>query len=200
MQRCPSRRLRFCVTTLLSLLAVLLLASPTLAQDETLITGGIQSGGFGGPVLKATEVDGAFRVIVGGRGAWVINRTVAFGGGLYWLVTPVESASMPGRAVRMGYGGLEFEHIYKTQKLVHFTSQLMIGAGAAWLTGDGPGSSYDLLFVTEPGFNVELNVATQFRVALGLGYRFVAGSSLPGVDNSDLGGFVVTFTMKSGTF
>ena len=67
MQLRPSRRLRFCFTTLLSLLAVLPLAQPTLAQDETLITGPIQSGGFGGPVIKATEVDGAFRVIVGGR-------------------------------------------------------------------------------------------------------------------------------------
>ena len=107
---------------------------------------------------------------------------------------------MPGRPCEMGYGGLEFEHIYKTQNLLHVTSQLMIGAGAAWLTGDGPGSSANLLFVAEPGFNVDLNVATQLRVAVGLGYRFVAGSSLPGIDNGDLGGFVVTFTMKSGKF
>ncbi len=159
-----------------------------------------KTGSHGTDCFKLTQVDGAARVLVGARGTQIYTRTFVVGMGGYWLITPVDRGGMPGRALRMAYGGLEAEYIHKTAELVHFTAALLIGAGAGWLTGDGPGSSADVFVVAEPGLNVELNVAAPFRIGAGAGYRFVAGTSLPVVESSALNGFVATLTLKFGRF
>jgi len=47
---------------------VIVFTLPLLAQEATLINGEIESGGFGGPVLKVTSINGENAVMVGGRG------------------------------------------------------------------------------------------------------------------------------------
>ena len=152
--------------------------------------------------LRLRGKDGSTQevVLVGARGTQIYTRTFVVGMGGYWLITPADRGGMPGRALRMAYGGLEAEYIHKTAELVHLTAELLIGAGAGWLTGDGPGSSADVFVVAEPGLNVELNVAAPFRIGAGAGYRFVAGTSLPVVESSALNGFVATLTLKFGRF
>jgi len=169
-------------------------------EDQTLITGDIESGYFSAPVLKITPVDGSTRLLIGARGAWVANRNYALGLGGYWMIESVESEEVPGQGLRLAYGGVDLEYIHNTQELLHFSGQLLLGAGKAWLTGDVPDGSSDWIIIAEPQANVELNVTSRFRIAAGLGYRLAAANSLPGVSNGDLGGLAFSLTFKSGSF
>ena len=51
------------------------------AQDEQLVSGKIESGGFGAPVWKITQINGETAMLTGGRGGWIINHTFVIGGG-----------------------------------------------------------------------------------------------------------------------
>jgi len=50
-------------------------------EAETLFAGEVVHGGFGGPVLKASTVNGSPALFVGGRGGWIINHSFILGGG-----------------------------------------------------------------------------------------------------------------------
>lgn len=196
--------------TLLLPIVLLLLPAPTSAQrNETLAGEGIRSGGFGGPVVKLTEIHGDFGVFVGGRGGWIINSTFIIGGGGYGLADTnieVDRVDALGRPLTlgMGYGGLELEYVSRSRKLVHFTVQALIGAGGITYVDRAPrfdtGVRDDAFFITEPGFNVEVNVTDFFRIGFGASYRFVAAVDLPGVTEDDLAGASGMVTFKFGSF
>ncbi len=109
------------------------LAGIGAAQQETLFSERIHSGGFGGPVVKFSQINNEFGLFVGGRGGWIINHSFAFGGGGYGLVTEI-SAPAPSDSLTLGlgYGGLELEYINRSDKLIHsqiqdrFWSQLSV--------------------------------------------------------------------------
>lgn len=68
---------------------------PVFAQEQTLIgSGEIENGGFGGPVVKVTSINGESAVFVGGRGGWIINHTFVLGGAGYGLVTNVNAKKL----------------------------------------------------------------------------------------------------------
>jgi hypothetical protein len=174
------------------LFLVLLLPAIVFAQEETLLSGEVHHGGFGGPVVKLTRVNGEDALLVGGRGGWIINHTFVIGGGGYGLVTDVKPKT-PGflneNRMMVGYGGLELEFIAASDKLVHLSFPLLIGAGAVGYMyghfGDDMNLDFNLdrkvdtFFVIEPGANLELNVVSFFRITAGLSYRHVTGISAP---------------------
>ena len=112
-------------------LLVLVFTSPVLAQEATLINGEIESGGFGGPVLKVTSINGENAVMVGGCGGWIINHSFVLGGGGYGLVTDVHAKATDSihQNIEMGYGGLELEYIPSSNDLFHLSVGLLVGAG-----------------------------------------------------------------------
>ena len=180
-------------------------------QPETLIRGPVESGGFGGPVVKFTELADQFAVFVGGRGGWIINHCFIIGGGGYGLVNedveihPSVMDSDPECVLEMGYGGLELEYVHRSKRVVHGSIMVLIGGGSAgyhdWYWDSTIDS--DAFFIAEPTLNFELNVSRPFRIAFGGGYRFVSGfelPELPEIDDSDLGGITGTLTFKFGSF
>lgn len=68
-------------------------ATKMAAQDETLFKGDIETGGFGGPVVKYTSIYNQKALMVGGRGGWIINHSFVIGGGGYGVVTEVDAPS-----------------------------------------------------------------------------------------------------------
>lgn len=193
-----------------------------LAQEETLLSGEVSHGGFGGPVVKFTRINGQDAVLVGGRGGWVINHTFVIGGGGYGLVSDVRP-TVPGffnqDKLMLGYGGLELEFILQSDRVVHLTVPVLIGAGAVgyrtgyW--GDdfdlnlGIDNRFDTFFIIEPGVNLELNVASFFRINAGISYRHVAGVGVPTditgtqrplTSNSELRGVSWMIGLKFGSF
>lgn len=189
------------------------LLHPAFAQkEETLFSGHVSHGGFGGPIVKFSDVAGEFGVLVGGRGGWIINfrrnHSIVLGGGGYGLSTEtlVNDLIIDGRAVymTMGYGGFELEYVNHTRKLVHFSIPLLLGGGAIDYRYRGGPINFDLgtdeFFVVEPGLNLMLNVTRFFRIGGGVSYRFVNGVNLTGVTNDDLSGVAGVLTFKFGSF
>jgi hypothetical protein len=70
-------------------LLVIVFTLPVLAQEATLINGEIESGGFGGPVLKVTSINGENAVLVGGRGGWIINHSFVLAAGVSYRYVSV---------------------------------------------------------------------------------------------------------------
>ncbi len=187
------------------ILALAVCNAVALGQVEQLIEGNIESGGFGGPVLKVTSMGGTTGILVGGRGGWIINHTFIVGGGGYGLANYVE-ASTPGPNgepyISFGYGGLELEYVQNWQRLVHFSVGVLIGAGGVGYRDEHYTSDVDMrgAFVLEPWAEVHLNVVTFFRVSGGVSYRWVTGANSPAASDSKLSGVAGILTLRFGSF
>jgi len=190
-----------------------ILAVSVFGQDqETLFSGDIEHGGFGGPVVMFSQVKGQTGVLVGGRGGWIINHLITLGGGGYGLVNkiPVGPASVSGLdslMLQLGYGGFEAGLIFNSNRLVHVDCHVLIGAG-----GTGAGlwnnpedfDSYDdngdAFFVLEPSLSLILNMTPHFRIGGGVSYRYISGVDSPYVTDSDLSGPSFSVSLKFGRF
>ena len=182
----------------LLLLIILTLASVPLAanaQEQTLIRGEIESGGYGGPVVKLSSINNEFCVLMGGRGGWIINHAFIVGGGGYGLATDI---FVNGNKLALGYGGLELGYVIMSDSLVHFTVHSLIGFGG--VSFENYPASADEIFVLEPEATIVLNVTEFFRIAAGASYRFVTGVTASGVSDESLGGFSGMLVFKFGRF
>jgi hypothetical protein len=185
-------------------------------EEETLLGGGFESGGYGAPVVKFTSVKGEFAVMVGGYGGWLINHAFMLGGGGYGLVTRHDLEPAAGTVglpedhrIEFGYGGGILEFIFSPMAVVHATVSLLIGGGTVSVRGYdvlftdwlyGYESTRDGVFVLEPSVNAEVNITSFFRVNAGASYRFVNGVSMYGLKNADLSGASVNLALKFGKF
>lgn len=195
--------------TIVSVISIFcMVAIPAVAQEQTLISGDIESGGFGGPVLKVTEFRDDVGLLVGGRGGWIINHAFVIGGGGYGLTTNID-APVFDHYLNVGYGGGIIEYIVLSDKLIHLSVNALIGGGGVnyrqrdWDDWDWDGNWYDDtddFFVAEPGVDLMLNVSKIFRVGVGVSYRYVNGVDIRGLSDSDMSGLSATFTLKFGKF
>ena len=187
-----------------------------IAQQQTLITGKMTHGGAAGPVLKYSKMLGQDALLVGGRGGWIIGSALWIGGAGYGLVNRVESLLLDqdteidsARYLGLGYGGLELGFIVASDRLVHLTGQVLIGAGGAVHTKrdgwddfeiDPDNEEGDSFFILEPAVDVEVNITTFFRICLGASYRWVTGIEINEFTNKDISGFSGVLTLKFGRF
>ncbi|MBN1781678.1 hypothetical protein JW948_11165 [bacterium] len=206
---------------MLNVLLSLFLCLPVTARDETLISGEIESGWYGGPVFIVGSVHDNTGFLIGGQGGWIINHRLVLGGKGYILANPFEIENLHNVAVGFGCGGAYIEYILASDKLVHFSVECMIGGGGVYndvkdfseydepieYTGDG-------CFVIEPGVNVMLNIMHNFRVGLGVNYRLVYGADYDAgapyrswsddgyekISGPDLSGLAVRAILKFGVF
>jgi hypothetical protein len=192
---------------MLRLSLMVLLASPVLAQEATLLGGELSHGGFGGPVLKITQISEELGILSGGRGAWIINHMITVGGGGYTLINDIEvtgAADAPN--LRFEYGGFELGFILASDRLLHFSVNSLFGTGrvgSRWGEGDGDwdAADNDHFFVLEPSANVMVNVAKFFRIGLGASYRYVTGIDDFGhLTDADVTGISAVMTLKFGSF
>ncbi len=171
------------------------------------------TGGFIGPELKVGNVYDDNALFVGGRMGVILNRKISFGLGGYGLVSRSsfdvnEITQEPKIRIGMGYGGLVTEYILFSNKTVHFTIPVLVGAGGITLYEDD-GDFWDddwysvdnsAAFVVEPGVNVELNLTKYFRLHAGASYRYFYGTDLLYVKDEDLSDLTFNFGVKFGFF
>jgi hypothetical protein len=165
-----------------SMLVILLMVAGTLsfAQEQTLVSGRVEHGGFGGPGFKLTQITGETGILTGGSGGWIIDHVVFLGGGGYSLINEIrfgESLSGEDQFLRFDYGGLELGFILGSDRLIHLTAHTLLGTGAVGyryhdLNYEDPETASDLIYVLEPTVNVELNVMKFFRIGAGASYRY----------------------------
>jgi hypothetical protein len=192
----------------LILLIVVALAGPVLAQDETLFSGDLESGGYGGPLVQVTQMNGETGVLVGGQGGWIINHQLVLGGKGYGLANSIGVEGADDLKLEFGAGGFMLEYMMNPSKLVHFSIHSMFGAGAVrYVERDydrdydyDVDTSEDTFFIAEPGFNLVLNVTDYMRVGGGATYRYINGVNYETLTNSDLSGVSGQVFIKFGSF
>ncbi|WP_157232196.1 hypothetical protein [Hyalangium minutum] len=191
-------------------------APPAPAQEskpgmETLISGDVSSGGFGGPVFMYSRVQGRDALFFGGRGGWLANHHFVLGAGGFALVSriaPPAGAPDVGEDLRteFAYGGLWLEYILLPDKLVHASIGTLLGGGAASysrirrMERQDREVESDVVFTVEPVISVELNLTRFLRLSAGAGYRHVASVELTGLRQEDLSGFTGSVMLKFGRF
>ncbi len=195
----------------LILVAACLIITPAMAQEmQSIFSGEITSGGYAGPVVKLSDIDGETGTWIGLKGGWVINHSLVVGGAGYGLVNNIKETeldSLRTRRLAAGYGGLMLEYIYKPLKVVHLNGGVLIGAGGVghhikeagdeenWTGDDG-----DAFFALEPHLGIEINVARHIRCELGASYLYTSGAELEDLEDDDLispSGYIV---LKFGRF
>lgn len=189
--------------------ALITLAFSAYSQDdtETLISGDIESGGYGGPVVKIGQIHGKNGVFVGGQGGWIINHQFIIGGGGYGLTNDILMQGIESTEdlyLNFGYGGLFLEYIIAPKKLVHVAVNSLIGAGGVSFRDKDyqQTDTYndDSFFVLEPGICLALNLHNHIRVTLGGNYRYITGADMEGTSNSELSGATFEVRLKFGSF
>ncbi len=189
------------------ILVTCVMVTPVLAQQETLISGQLEHGGYAGPVVKFTTINNDWEVMVGGRGGWIINHSFVLGGGGYGLVTDVEAEHIDQRGdvvLELGYGGGMLEYVGYPNELIHYTVSLLIGGGGVnyvrEITNTRLYTDADAFFVLEPEVNFMVNITTHFRAGVGAGYRLISGVDLAGLSDSDIGGLSINMVFKFGDY
>ncbi len=202
---------------LISLILTCLIGHNNLSAGEmqTLLSGEVKHGGFGGPSLKTGNVSGDPGLWVGGRGGWIMffenGHALSIGGGGYGLVTRHIAPEPDFRDMdpdldyyaTAGYGGFEMEFVYNAHKLLHFNASAMIGAGSVMLSDRNYtvfDTNPDLFFLISPSLLAELNVTHFFRVSGGLNYKLTQGIGNSGFQDSDFSGVNAILTFKFGYF
>ena len=186
----------------------------------------ITHGGYGGMSVNYSQLGGRDALLVGARGAWIINHGIGIGIGGYGITNDIRSDLYgDGSQFQLagGYGGLLIEPIIAAKSPVHVSLPVIIGAGgiayvySPWASA---GSQYenaytldaDAFFVVEPGVELELNMVRFFRISLGAYYRYTSDVALTYykyaidgahelvTENPDLKGFSFGLTLKFGKF
>jgi len=194
------------------ILAVMMIASLGVAQESdtnaapyNLTTTTLQ--GFGGPLIRATQVNSDWGILIGGKGGVIINKKFAFGGfgmGLAGIskfsgdnLNGNENASLN---LGFGGGGVFAEYIHKLDKTIHFSIPIHMMAGGVSVTEEEIEIESSLMLAFEPGINVEFNVAKNFITGIHFSYRQAFSTSLVNASNQDLSGVVLGLVFKFGNF
>lgn len=184
-------------------------------EVQTILSAENSFGFYGGFSLGYTQIDGKDALISGGRGAMIINHSLALGFAGYGFVNGLEdfdtpNVNSPEYSLAGGYGGLLIEPIAGGLRPVHFSFPVIVGIGGVALVENygwdywdyhyPEDTEYDIFFVIEPGVELEFNVARFFRTAAGVSYRFTSDVELTDMDRDVLKGLNFKLAFKFGKF
>lgn len=201
---------------LLFIASFLMLCISSVAQEkeETLFdnNGKTRITGFGGPAVKFSCFDGNFAVMPGGYGGVLINSQVMLGGGGFGMANQVTVPTEESNGIKsywqFGYGGFIAEYIHRSHKMVHFYGGFLIGGGGVSKTNQmyydasNNDTNYEgsAFFVAEPYFGLEINLFKFMRSTINASYRFISGSSTPGISDADMRAAAFSVGFKFGKF
>ncbi len=165
----------------------LLTLAANLAVADTLIDADTEHGGYGGPSATFTTLDGAPALMVGGRGAWIVDHRFSLGGAMNGLI--------PSDDLHLGYGGLWLEYTIAPDRAVH--GGIGTVGGFAWIDRAG-----ELAFVpaVEPMLLAEANVTTFLRIAVAASWRQLGGAQRVDLSATELSGPGGTLHFRFGRF
>jgi hypothetical protein len=142
-------------------------------------------GAYGVAAQKFSSIDGQFANLIGGYGGVLFDSDLMVGAGAFALLNgqSIDIEGDQNTSRHITYTGLLVEKTFQSEKVIHFTSNLLAGAafiGEQYKEPDG--GQYAIgsrgAFVLEPSVNAEVNLAQWFRVGAGMSYRWVAGESV----------------------
>ena len=211
--------------TILSLVAVAMLAGVSFAQDTKNETSknddGIKTifgnkkishGGYGAFTIGYSQIDEKDAFITGGRGAWIIGHSFAIGLGGYGFGNDLYVDNAIGSneySLDGGYGGLILEPIVLPKFPIHLSFPVLLGAGGVAYVNTTYWDEFDperdiedsdAFLVAEPGVELEMNLIKYVRLALGASYRFTSDVQISGKKHDVLNGYNLGVTLKFGKF
>ena len=171
------------------------------------------SGGYGGFKMAYGAVVGLDAFFIGGQGGWVINHRLVVGGGGMSFSSQERFDTNLNRNYRFegGYGGLLLEYFWQPTKLVHLAFPVLIGGGGVGYepANISSGIAYEEagFFLLNPGVELQLNVLSFMRIAVGGSYLFTSDIDLRYAANDQpiaatnlLRGATGTIAFKFGRF
>lgn len=190
--------------TVLSTLA-LFISMSLMAQHETLLSDIDVVGGFGGPILEISQINGQVGADVGGGGALLLNGFFLGGYGMgteFPSINITDGENQGAYDIKFKHGGLWLGYTQNPFKVAHLFFSTKLGWGRAELLSDTQDNIKDRIFVITPEIGVEFNITSFFRIALTGGYRWVNGiEDLPGgLDNNEFSSPTGTITFSFGGF
>lgn len=184
-----------------SLLALLMTVALS-AQHETLFNHARVVGAFGAPITEY-GLRNSIGTSAGGGGALVINSFFfgAYGMGSVDFNQLFNDGEV--EVLDIGHGGFWLGGTFQPYRLLHAYGSARIGWGGINIDINDNIRYRDLdkIFVATPEIGLELNVATWFRLAGTVGYRYVSGvNDNNGLRNADFSGATAAVTMRFGWF
>lgn len=183
---------------------------PTLFSDAK--TGETKIGGFGGPSLLGTSVNGEFAVLSGLEGGVLIGRSVSLGLAGYGLISEVNGPRFLNgneSVFALGYGGFMARYQFFTQSPIYGSVGGLIGPGGLTLVEKISDTEYEydeenphgsVFLVVEPSVQVHAALTRWMRVGLHASYRFAHGIDVYGMDDSAVRGFSAGGNLQFGWF
>ena len=161
--------------------------------------------GFGGPVIKFTEIYQHTTPMLGGKGAFLYDNEYYIGGAGYSIVHNNDylNNSIPHQKYNFSYLGLLLGHLYKIHNDFHLNTQLLLGSALTFLymsDSEEPVelSSVDFGFVTEGEVGVVYDINHYVKAELSGGFRYVHPSEY--FRSKDLNSYSVTMSFWFGRF
>ena len=178
---------------------------------------------------KFSQMDNALGLHLGVKAGVVFNNKFSIGGAGYGLLPTAKitfDCPIPGHETEKsnnywsgGYGGLFFEYINSSNRLLHFTANTFIGCGRVTYKNinnffDNQNNHFSnrrdfehpssFVFILEPGVAAELNMTKIFKLSLGVSYRYVPNFKLMYekelVPSTFFDGFSANLVFKFGEF
>lgn len=146
------------------------------------------------PELKITPIKSQTTELAGGILGTSVGRALYLGVGAYTLVNSVnaDSGALKLKALDIWYVGAHADYTLFSTELFHGSLSGFIGGGQVNNSASSAISDSANLFIAEPDINLEFNLTTTLELGVGIGYRFVNGSDLGTLSNSDLSSWVGT--------
>ncbi|WP_462253997.1 hypothetical protein [Ekhidna sp.] len=187
---------------------LLLLASMcSLAQRErpkTLIGNDPEDiSGFGGVIFSFMPIDGDLSTMTGGGGAVLFDNTFFIGG--YGLgLTGNHEFSQGGNDLTssFGHGGFWLGYVIKPDDLLHMGVDTKLGWGSITTKNRGTNEEIgeDDVFVFNPQFFGEANIAYWFKINASVGYQKTIGVDNTYFDPGDFDGPTFGISLLFGWF
>lgn len=181
-------------------LSLAITCSAVAEERETVVTASVAHGGFGGPEARLTTLNGGTNLLMGGKGAWLIDHTYYLGGGGFGSVRDVKDTNL-----NLGYGGVLFGILREPSKKFHYYFEVLVGAGSLSepdrdRSHTGSVHHSDSFFVVEPAVGGSINLSEFATLNGGLSYRMIEGNDIAGMDDSDLSGLALQVNVMFGKF
>jgi opacity protein-like surface antigen len=204
---------------IISSVLIILLSASIYSQDEnkdefkTLFGDYHPRGFYGAFTIGYSEIDQKQAVVFGGRFEWVVSHSVGIGFGGSGFLNEYHYDATLNQDVFLtgGYGGFYVEPIVMPNFPVHIAFPVLLGAGGvSYVTREMQDyhnmiEDTEAFLIAEPGAELELNLTRNFRLAMGVSYRFTtpfdvgATGSIP-VSSKSIEGWTYMMTFKFGRF
>ncbi len=174
-------------TTCLTLLtSVNLLFSQSSHTDHT---------GFGGPTFNNTMIAGKWTMEVGGLGGGFVNERFYIGGGGFAL-----NHKQNQREYELGYGGLMLGYLWQAKDRTALNLYLIGSYGSIVEKNEGFREISDDFWALKPTIEVDFLLTKWLRIGVGGGFRWVMGSNISTLKDSDLSAPYAGITLRFGNW